>query len=93
MGRTTWLAPEVNSKPFPGCVTVVLSKTLRYDFTYCKFLVLKSCLDGFCMYSSVPDRVLLCNNFNRAIEHLISPEYRDTIENIWIVGGRIVYEV
>lgn len=39
-----------------------------------------------------PAEVLLCKSLNESLLLLNSPEYRDKIENIWIVGGSGVYK-
>lgn len=42
--------------------------------------------------SDYPSEVLLCRNFNEAVEKLSEPMISQEIENVWIVGGYSVYK-
>ncbi|KAL7728303.1 hypothetical protein ACLKA6_007405 [Drosophila palustris] len=39
----------------------------------------------------LPEDVMLCSNLEAAMQKIESNEYRDQIENVWIVGGSGVY--
>lgn len=39
----------------------------------------------------LPADVMLCRNLEAAMQKMESKEYRDLIENVWIVGGSGVY--
>lgn len=39
-----------------------------------------------------PPEVILCQSLNESLNLLNGPEYNDTIETIWIVGGSSVYK-
>lgn len=94
MGRKTFESIPVKFRPLKGRLNVVISGRPKERFVYTASYSMRYCGELGYIYNycnSFPDDVLVSNSLDGALDLLDSDRLRDSVDNIFVIGGAQVY--
>ncbi|QDZ17835.1 bifunctional dihydrofolate reductase-thymidylate synthase [Chloropicon primus] len=89
MGRNTWESIPKKFRPLPGRLNVVLSRSAQNNENVNSF---NTSAQGLFDGEKGSSDVAVHGSLESALEMLASPDFRDSIETVFVIGGGQVYK-
>ena len=92
MGRNTWESIPKKFRPLPGRLNIVLSRRAQNDENVSSNLGDASGTLGLSIDGKGSSDVSVHGSLESALEMLSSPDFKDEIETVFVIGGGQVYK-